>query len=123
MVIQMTDFLIISSTRDRASANIRDKLLISEKYKFRRTEYSWHGNPLYELYEIFSNAEEKNLLGSSGHKVFLGQTNQRLIFLKNVIDSKPKLSLDFLIFSSSRLDFFWFLSVFMRTTWIAFPWR
>jgi D-aminoacyl-tRNA deacylase len=100
MVIQMTDFLIISSTRDRASANIRDKLLISEKYKFRRTEYSWHGNPLYELYEIFSNAEEKNLLGSSGHKVFLGQTNQRLIFLKNVIDSKPKLSLDFLIFAS-----------------------
>lgn len=94
----MTNFLIISSTRDTASVNIKDKLLISEKYKFRRTEFSWHTNPVYELDQINSNRQENEHL--KDHNVYLGHTNQKLIFLDDIYNSKPKLKLDFLIFAS-----------------------
>jgi len=94
----MTNFLIISSTRDAASSNVRDKLLISEKYEFRQSEYDWHTNPLFILDKIHSNKAEIDLLKT--HNIYLGQTNQRLIFLDNLGNCKPKLEFDFLIFAS-----------------------
>lgn len=95
----MTNFLIISSTKDKASRNIRDKLLGSNNYNFQRSIDRWHNNELYEL-EKFNNdsAEVRDFL--KNNSAYLGITNKRLIFLDDLNLKTSNLDPDILIFAS-----------------------
>jgi D-aminoacyl-tRNA deacylase len=97
--IIMTHYLIITSTKDKASLNIRDKLLDSKSYKFTRSIDKWHNNALFELEEITSgDPTSQNLLDENS--VFLGTTNKRLIFLDDLKLNDSNIDPDILIFAS-----------------------
>jgi D-aminoacyl-tRNA deacylase len=89
----MPSFLIITSTEDKASMNIREHFLKSDQFKFNKTSLKWHKNDLYQL---------ESIEGSQSSKVYLGLTDERLIFLD---DLKTKnIKLDFIIFASRHVS-------------------
>ena len=57
----MTVFLIITSTEDIASMNIRDKFLNSNDYIFKEVGSLWHNNPLF-IIESILDTERNELL-------------------------------------------------------------
>ena len=89
----MPSFLIITSTEDKASMNIREHFLKSDQFKFNKASLKWHENDLYQL---------ESMEGSQSSKVYLGLTDERLIFLD---DLKLKdIKLDFIIFASRHVS-------------------
>ena len=89
----MPSFLIITSTEDKASMNIREHFLKSDQFKFNKASLKWHENDLYQL---------ESMEGSQSSKVYLGLTDERLIFLD---DLKLKdIEVDFIIFASRHVS-------------------
>ncbi len=89
----MSSFLIISSTEDKASMNIRCNLLKSGRYKFNKTDFKWHENDLYQL---------RSTEGSQSSKVYLGLTDERLIYLDDL--KLYNFDPDFVIFASRHVS-------------------
>lgn len=71
------DFLIITSSEDIASMNIRDKLLNSESFVFEEVNHKWKGNTVLKL-DKNENLDSKNI------NVYLGITDERMIFLNDL---------------------------------------
>ena len=83
------EFLIISSTEDKASMNIRKRFLNSKDFNFEETDISWYEKPVFKLnYEFTEN------------DVFLGLTKDPLILLNDLRLEDSELNPDFLIFAS-----------------------
>ncbi|MFX0017829.1 MAG: D-aminoacyl-tRNA deacylase [Promethearchaeota archaeon] len=92
------DFLIIHSSKDTASMNIYDKLLNSESFSFKNVDFEWNEKPVFKL-EKFLIDQNKNLyLDDIG--IYLGLTDERLIFLDDLRLNKSIFNPDFLIFAS-----------------------
>jgi D-aminoacyl-tRNA deacylase len=95
----MTQFLIVNSSKDAASLNIRKKFLDSSKYKFSIISDKWDNNVLYKLKAFKeTNREKEQFL--QNNEIFLGLTNQRLIFLDNDNFDDKIIDPDMMIFAS-----------------------
>lgn len=89
----MPSFLIITSTEDKASMNIRSHFLDSDKFRFNKTSLKWHENDLYQL---------ESIKGTQKSKVYLGLTDERLIFLDDL--KLTNFDSDFIIFASRHVS-------------------
>ena len=88
------DFLIIHSSKDTASMNIYEKLLNSESFSFENTDFEWNGKSVFKL-ERFLIDQNKNLY-LNDIVIYLGLTDERLIFLDDLKLNKPVFNPDFL---------------------------
>lgn len=92
------DFLIIFSSKDTASMNMHEKLLNSESFSFGNADFEWNEKIVFKL-EKFLIDHNKNLyLDDIG--IYLGLTDERLIFLDDLKLNKSVFNPDFLIFAS-----------------------
>ena len=89
----MPIFLIITSTEDKASLNIREHFFKSDQFKFNKTFLKWNKNDLYQL---------ESMEGSHSSKVYLGLTDDRLIFLNDL--KLDDFDSDFIIFASRHVS-------------------
>lgn len=89
----MPNFLIITSTEDKASMNIREHLLKSTRFKFSKTPLKWHENYLYQL---------ESLEETKTSKLYLGLTDARLIFLDDL--KLNNFDIDLIIFASRHVS-------------------
>lgn len=96
--MNLIQFLIICSSEDKASLNIRDKFLKSKLFNFEEKDYSWHNNQLFKLKTLVTQNDEKNYLGEN--EIFLGLTKDPLIFLNDLKLDKSQIKPDLLIFAS-----------------------
>ncbi len=87
-------FFIITSTEDIASMNIRDKLISSKDYSFQELSDRWYNHNLY----LLNNTEKFKF----ENKVYLGLTDERLIFLDDLKLEELNFTPDFLIFASKH---------------------
>ena len=94
----MPDFLIISSTEDIASMNIRERLLTSSQYHFHKIDSLWHDNILYE-FSRFDAQEERNSQ-IEGNRIYLGLTNTSLIHLNDLKLAETEIKFDYAIIAS-----------------------
>ncbi len=94
----MPDFLIISSTEDLASMNIRERLLTSSQYHFHKIDSTWHDNLIYEFI-AFDEQEERNSQ-IEGNRIYLGLTNTSLIHLNDLKLAETIFNFDYVIFAS-----------------------
>ncbi|MBY8990776.1 MAG: D-aminoacyl-tRNA deacylase [Candidatus Lokiarchaeota archaeon] len=78
--------------------NLRNRFLSSKIYNFEETQISLHGNSVYKLMNFPLNIEKLNKF--SKLEVFLGLTNEPLIFLNDLKLNETRLNPDFLIFAS-----------------------
>lgn len=93
----MTDFLIITSTEDIASMNMRDKFLNNNEYIFKETDSLWHNNPIFKVERILD--PEKNKLLEE-NVIYLGLTDTPLIYLNDLKLENSSINPDLLIFAS-----------------------
>lgn len=93
----MTDFLIITSTEDIASMNMRDKFLNNNEYIFKETDSLWHNNPIFKVERILD--PEKNKLLEE-NVIYLGLTDTPLIYLNDLKLENSSIDPDLLIFAS-----------------------
>ena len=96
--MNLIQFLIICSSEDKASLNIRNKFLKSKLFYFEEQDYSWHNNQLFKLKTIVTQNDETNHLGKN--EIFLGLTKDPLIFLNDLKLDKSQIKPDLLIFAS-----------------------
>ena len=96
--MNLIQFLIICSSEDKASLNIRNKILKSKLFNFEEKDYSWHNNRLFKLKTEVTQNNETNHLGKN--EIFLGLTKDPLIFLNDLKLDKSQIKPDFLIFAS-----------------------
>ena len=89
----MTSVLIITSTEDKASMKIRETFLNSNKYIFQKISQKWHGHDLYQL---------KGLVELKTSEVYLGLTDERLIFLDNL--NLEEINPELFIFASRHVS-------------------
>lgn len=89
----MTCFLIITSTEDTASMKIREIFLKSSKYRFQKISLKWHSHDLYQL---------EGLEGLKTNKVYLGLTDERLIFLDDL--KLKEINPELIIFASRHVS-------------------
>jgi len=92
------NFLIISSTEDIASMNIRDKFLTSKSYTFKKLSNKWYKHDFYELNKVDRNFIKEDI--TANNKVYLGLTDEGLIFLDDLKLEELDFNPDFLIFAS-----------------------
>ena len=92
------EFLIITSTEDKASMNIRDKLLNSKLYSFSELDSVWHGKRLFQFEGFVEKKTKNNIL--SYNQIYLGLTDERLIFLDSLKLNTSKINPDLVIFAS-----------------------
>jgi len=95
----MTQFFIINSSKDKASLNIRDKLLSSEKWEFELLSDQWFHNALYKL-KSFNSSYKRGVAFLEENEVYLGLTSKRLVFLNDLKLENAILDPDYLIFAS-----------------------
>ncbi|TFF95924.1 MAG: hypothetical protein EU547_06970 [Promethearchaeota archaeon] len=95
----MTQYFIISSSKDKASLNIRDKLLSSKRWEFELLSDYWHHNPLYKL-KSFKSSDKRGLSFLEKNEVYLGLTSERLVFLNDLKLENSIIDPNFLIFAS-----------------------
>ncbi|MFX0072562.1 MAG: hypothetical protein ACFFAO_15865, partial [Candidatus Hermodarchaeota archaeon] len=69
----MTQILIVTSTEDKASMNIRKNLLNSKNFIFKEVKHKWHDNPLYRFEKYILKEENDNLLNEN--QIYLGLTD------------------------------------------------
>lgn len=91
--LQITQFLIITSTEDKASMNIRDKFL--NKFQFEETKLKWHENDLLKL-----EFKSQNAVSLENVQVNLGLTDEPLIYLNDLKLEQSDINPDLLIFAS-----------------------
>ena len=92
------DFLIITSSRDIASMNVRDNLLKSKSYSFELVDFEWHNQPVFKLENHI--IDNKRNLHFKTIGIYLGLTDERLIFLDDLKLNNSFFSPDFIIFAS-----------------------
>ncbi|MFX1572127.1 MAG: D-aminoacyl-tRNA deacylase [Promethearchaeota archaeon] len=85
----MIQFLIITSSEDKASMNIRERFLNSKVFKFVETNFIWYEHPVFKLKGNFNDNE-----------IFIGLTKEPLIFLNALKLDESGLNPDLLIFAS-----------------------
>ncbi|TFF90158.1 MAG: hypothetical protein EU548_04410, partial [Promethearchaeota archaeon] len=95
---RMTDFLIITSTEDKASMNIRDVFLNDNLLKFRELDKQWHDYPLMQLEMISAKKDHSPFF--QNNSIYLGLTDSPLIFLDDLKLRQSDLNPEFLIFAS-----------------------
>jgi D-aminoacyl-tRNA deacylase len=81
--------LIITSSEDKASLNVRQKFLDSPLLNFKKVDFDWYNNPVFKL--------KSDLIKN---EVYLGLTKEPLIFLNDLKLEESKLNPDLLIFAS-----------------------
>jgi len=94
----MPNFLIISSTEDIASMNIRERLLNSSQYQFNPFGLIWHDYKIYK-FTGFYEQEERNLQ-LKGSNLYIGLTDSPLIHLNDLKLAESKLNVDYIIIAS-----------------------
>ncbi|MFX1498312.1 MAG: D-aminoacyl-tRNA deacylase [Promethearchaeota archaeon] len=92
------DFLIITSSEDIASMNIRNKLLNSEDYSFEEVNFKWKKNKILKLNEY--RLDKNNNLHIENNNVYLGMTHERMIFMDDLELKGMGFNPDFIIFAS-----------------------
>lgn len=97
----MTQFLIITSSKDAASFNIRKKFLDSSQYEFEMISDKWENNVLYKFLS-FKNEYTDQIREDffKEHEIYLGLTNQRLIYLNNDNVEDISINPEMMIFAS-----------------------
>ncbi len=94
----MTEFLIIISTEDQASMNIRENFLSDNLMKFKELDTLWHGHPVLELEMVVAKRDWGPFFVKN--KIYLGLTECPLIFLDDIKLNKTDINPDLLIFAS-----------------------
>ncbi len=92
------NFLIVTSTEDIASMNIRKNLIESTIYNFQETDLVWQEHTLFRLEEITSETKHDSFF--QHNQVYLGLTDLPLIFLNELKIEPNTINPDFLIFAS-----------------------
>ncbi|MBY8983055.1 MAG: hypothetical protein KGD57_08910 [Candidatus Lokiarchaeota archaeon] len=95
----MTQFLIITSTEDKASLNMRNKLINSDLFHFENTSYSWENNKILKL-KYINNSKKDEESFFDKNEVFLGLTKKRLILLDEIKLEPNTINPDILLFAS-----------------------
>ena len=93
----MADFLIITSTEDIASMNMRDKFFNNNEYIFKETDSLWHNNPIFKVERILEPKKNKLL---EENVIYLGLTDTPLIYLNDLKLEESSIEPDLLIFAS-----------------------
>ena len=78
--------------------NMRDKFLNSDLFNFEGTKSTWHENPVYKLKT--GSSENKASPYLDENEIFLGLTNDPLIFLNDLRLNESDINPDLLIFAS-----------------------
>jgi len=91
-------FLIITSTEDIASMNIRENLIYSKDYNFIEILSKWNEHPLLKLDNIIPIDNNLNFLEKN--QIYIGLTDSPLIFLNDLKNIDEQIKPDFLIFAS-----------------------
>ncbi|MHA1291205.1 MAG: D-aminoacyl-tRNA deacylase [Promethearchaeota archaeon] len=94
----MTQFLIINSSEDLASLNIRNNFLNSKLLKWTLQNIEWQEHPIYKLESILTKEDRTPFFIK--HQILLGLTDSPLIHLDGLEFNKSELDPDFLIFAS-----------------------
>jgi D-aminoacyl-tRNA deacylase len=94
----MVQILVITSTEDIASMNMRNIFLNSSNFSFKKVESKWHNNELYILENYNTGNEIEQEL--KGHQIYLGLTAERLIYLDDLKLNATGINPDILIFAS-----------------------
>jgi len=94
----MPNFLIISSTEDIASMNIRERLLTSSQYQFHQIDSMWHDNIVYEFSGFYEQEEKNSQI--EGNRIYLGLTNTSLIHLDDLKLVETEINVDNIIIAS-----------------------
>jgi len=94
----MTDFLIITSTEDKASMNIRNILLDEPLFTFEEYEKRWHDYPLLELKMVLAKIDYEPFF--TNNRIFLGLTDSPLIQLSDLQLKETGINPDLCIFAS-----------------------
>lgn len=92
------DFLIITSSKDIASMNIRDNLLKSKLLSFELVDFEWYNQPLFKLEKSLIDNQKNPQLKTMG--IYLGLTDERLIFLDDLKLNESFFNPDFIVFAS-----------------------
>ena len=94
----MTTFFIITSTEDKASMNMREILLNDTLLKFEQIEQQWHGHALHQLEMVLAKKDWGPFF--SKNQIYMGLTDDPLIFLNDLKLSSLSFRPDFLLFAS-----------------------
>ncbi len=94
----MTKFLIITSTEDMASMNIREKFLGDTLLKFEKFDTNWYENPLYELKMVMAKRDWAPFF--QDNEIYIGLTESPLIQLNDLRLNQTDIEPDLLIFAS-----------------------
>lgn len=89
--------MIITSTEDIASMNIREKFLDNDEYNFKEVGSLWHNNSLFKV-ESFLDPEKNEILREN--EIYLGLTDTPLIYLNDLKLEDSSIEPDLLIFAS-----------------------
>lgn len=92
------EFLIITSTEDKASMNIRNNLLNSNFFSFKKSEKVWFEHPIYQFEGLIENDKRNTFLNNN--QIYLGLTDEPLIFLNNLKLPNSNINPDAVIFAS-----------------------
>lgn len=96
--LNLTKFLIITSTEDKASMNIRKVLLEDTLLNFEELEHNWQNHPLLELKRVIAKADWGPFF--AGNAFYLGLTDSPLIQLNGLKLQDTKIDPDLIIFAS-----------------------
>jgi len=94
----MTKFLIITSSEDLASMNIRNNLLNDNLLKFKEVNTKWHNHKLIKLEFVIAKRDWTPFFKEN--EVFIGLTDSPLIQLNNLRLEESDINPDLLIFAS-----------------------
>ena len=78
--------------------NMRERFLTSDTFRFEEMNSEWHDHPLFSLKGVNGNPSRNELLQE--HHVFLGLTDEPLIFLSDLRLKGSGIDPDLLIFAS-----------------------
>ncbi|MFX1276710.1 MAG: D-aminoacyl-tRNA deacylase [Promethearchaeota archaeon] len=92
------EFLIITSTEDLASMNIRENLINSNQFHFKQENLKWHDNFLFILEDINLRVDKFTFLKE--HQIYLGLTDIPLIHLNDLKLKNSNIDPDLLVFAS-----------------------
>jgi len=94
----MTNFLIITSTEDIASMNMRERLLNDSLLTFEQLNTNWHDSPVLELTNVRAKKDWSRFFQEN--HVNLGLTDSPLIELDELKLDETSINPDLLIFAS-----------------------
>ena len=78
--------------------NMREKFLSSVSYSFKETKVNWKGNEVFQ-FEKFKEEDPRNILKDE-NQIYLGLTDERMIFLDDLELEDSKLDPDLIMFAS-----------------------